>query len=202
MYKRSELIAPVGICVSTSKNYEKIAKITVLPNIKRVNLAPEKSSLFTQDRRKWHYNVWLESTQDSKKYPPTIDGFRTALIESIAFNGRPVVIMCFQRRNTFIIPERDSSPVGLPVEFRRELIKQKKTNLARLVDSLLLAGGCEKVALTGKRLIEIAARYGLTKSSVQRVLAQVKKPLTTAQNDTNSPCTKSENSVTGAEGQE
>lgn len=170
--RRDVLAAKVGVSTRTARRYDKLAGQTVTPTITRQAYSDRDAEKLPAKRKDAPPNAWLEST-DGCKHVPTRDGLKVALKASLDHDGRALAWYCRQGMNHYTPPERDTAPIGLPVEFRRLLIREGYTNLARLLDALLLHGAQHGDEFTRAELIAIAARYGLSESTVRRVLTEV-----------------------------
>ena len=170
--RRDVMAAKVGVSARTARRYDALAGQTVTPTITRQAYTDRNKEALPARRKDAPSNAWLEST-DGRKHVPTRDGLKAALKASLDHDGRALAWYCRQGMNHYTPPERDTAPIGLPVEFRRLLIREGHTNLARLLDALFLHGAQHGDEFTRAELIAIAARYGLSESVVRRVLTDV-----------------------------
>lgn len=168
-YARRALGEAVGVSARATRHYDKLARVSVQARIKRQKVTDQDGAQFALKRSDVPPNVWIESTSGTL-FPATQSGFRRALQDSISHDGRAMAYRCQQGRNHYTPPERDDSPVGLPVQVRRALIQDGRTSEARLADALLLAGVRPGDQLTTKEIIEYGARYGLGEATIRRVL--------------------------------
>lgn len=170
--RRATMAKRVGVTARTAIEYDKLARVGVTPRVIRREITASASLELPAKRKDAPPNVWLESTA-GRKFKPTRTGLRDAIAESVQYSGRPVAIHCTQGANFYTPPDRDGTPQGLPVQFRRMLIKEGLGAYARLLDALLLAGVQHGDELTTPEVIALVARYGLGASTVRRALADV-----------------------------
>lgn len=170
--RRATMARRVGVTARTAIEYDKLARVGVTPRVIRREITERAALELPAKRKDAPPNVWLESTA-GRKFKPTRAGLRDAIAESVQYSGRAVATHCTQGANFYTPPDRDGTPQGVPVQFRRMLIKEGHGAYARLLDALLLAGVQHGDELTTPEVIALVARYGLGASTVRRALADV-----------------------------
>lgn len=170
-YARREMARTVNVSWRTSRKYDKLSETVVIQNISRQPLSEADSKRFLALDRGSFGGAWIEAVGTSERFRPTQEGFRAARATSIRFCGRSYAELCIPQKNTYIPKPRNSEAIGLPVEFRRYLIRYRLPNLARLVDCLLLAGVQPTQKLTAKQIIELAPQ--IPPAEIYRVLKSI-----------------------------
>lgn len=170
--RRATMAKRVGVTARTAIEYDKLARVGVTARVIRREITERAALELPAKRKDAPPNVWIESTA-GRKFKPTRAGLRDAIAESVQYSGRAVAFHVTQGANFYTPPERDDTPQGLPVQFRRMLIKEGHGAYARLLDALLLAGVQHGDELTTPEVIALVARYGLGASTVRRALADV-----------------------------